>query len=383
MATNKVVSKRKQIIAYVISETGLTKKKKIRDYIMSHGNYSKHFKGLSVRSFNETIAFDPDQDVLDKGHYIKGRTIHKNSKGEIMSEWVKTDTQKALLEEQLKEVMKGLSEDITPYKPIQLLQMDRSSKLVNQYTITDYHLGMFSWAAETGTEWSSKIAEETIVKWFEVAIQNAPKAKTAIFAQIGDFLHFDGLDPVTPQSKHVLDADVKYQQLIRMAMKVIRRIINMLLAKYEEVKLIQVEGNHDMASSAWLKETFSMFYEDNPRMYVDTNPTPYHCYTQGKLCLFYAHTHTKKMGAIDSVFVGMYKKQYGESEHVYAHTGHLHHMLKLESNLMILEQHATLASKDSYAVRHGYLSKRSATVITYHEDYGEVGRSTLTPEMLK
>jgi hypothetical protein len=89
------------------------------------------------------------------------------------------------------------------------------------------------------------------------------------------------------------------------------------------------------------------------------------------------------MGSLDSVFVGNYKKEFGLSEYVYGHTGHLHHKTVLESNLMIIEQHATLSAKDAYSSRGGYLSKRNASVITYHENYGEVGRSIISPQMLK
>ena len=50
---------------------------------------------------------------------------------------------------------------------------------------------------------------------------------------------------------------------------------------------------------------------------------------------------------------------------------------------MTLEQHRTLAPKDSYASRGGWISGRDAKVITYHSKYGEVGRLTISPEMLK
>ena len=71
------------------------------------------------------------------------------------------------------------------------------------------------------------------------------------------------------------------------------------------------------------------------------------------------------------------------SIHSYAHTGHLHHIKVDEANnLMVVEQHRTLAAKDAYASKGGWMAGRSATVITYHKDFGEVGRVTLTPEMV-
>ena len=382
MANQNEIQRRKDLISKAILENGLTKKSHIVRYIRFNDVLSKEFKKLSDVQIRRYITFPKGDDIIDDGHYIKGRSIHKNAEGKVISEWVKTDTNKELLEQSFKESIKALQEDLKPYKPVNLLEIDRSPNLINQYTITDFHLGMFSWACESGNEWSSEIAENLLVKWFEKAIQTSPKAKKCIFAQIGDFMHFDGLEPVTPQSKHVLDADVRYHELVRMAMRVIRRVVEMLLVKYESVELINVEGNHDMASSVWLKETFHMLYENEPRVNVDRTPLPYHCYSESNLCLFYAHSHTKKLGALDTVFVSNYKKEFASADHVYGHTGHYHHQIKQESNLMILEQHATLSAKDAYAVRGGYSSKRCAVVITYHLQYGEVGRNTISPQML-
>lgn len=55
----------------------------------------------------------------------------------------------------------------------------------------------------------------------------------------------------------------------------------------------------------------------------------------------------------------------------------------VESRNMIVEQHRTLAAKDAYASRGGWMSGRSANVITYSANYGEVARLTISPEMLK
>jgi len=49
---------------------------------------------------------------------------------------------------------------------------------------------------------------------------------------------------------------------------------------------------------------------------------------------------------------------------------------------MYVERHETLAAPDAYAAGGGWLSGRSAKVITYSKQFGEVGRSTLRPEMV-
>lgn len=323
-------------------------------------------------------------EILQKREFTTtGKSTLRDKNGNVVIEWTKTSKTKEDLLKALKTTIATLKEDIKPTKKVKKPKHFKNENLLNQYTLTDYHLGMMAWSEETGDDWDLKIAEETLIRFFEVAIQKSPNAKECIFAQIGDFLHWDGLDAVTPASKHVLDADTRFTKLVRVAIRVIRQVIEMLLKKYDKVNVIMAEGNHDPASSVWLRELLHSFYSKEPRIFIDTNPDPYYCFVFGKNCLFYHHGHKKNIKSIDNVFVGKFKKEFGNSDFVYGHTGHLHHEVKLESNLMVLEQHRTLASKDAYASRGGYLSGRDSKVITYHKDFGDVGRDVININMLK
>ena len=284
-------------------------------------------------------------------------------------------------QEKFQAFLDGLKDQLKPTEPTKL-KTKGNKNLCNQYTLTDYHLGMMAWHEETGDDWDLSIAEDVLIKFFKAGIKTSPKADECIFAQIGDFLHWDGFEALTPANRHILDADTRFPKLVRTAIRVIRQIISELLKKYKKVTIIMAEGNHDPASSVWLREMLAAFYENEARVNVDTNPDPYYCYTFGKNCLFYHHGHKKTIKTVESAFVGKFKKEFGKSDFVYGHLGHLHHLQK-ESNLMVLEQHRTLASKDAYASRGGYLSGRDSKVITYHKKYGEVGRQTISIEMLK
>ena len=159
-------------------------------------------------------------------------------------------------------------------------------------------------------------------------------------------------------------------------------MIKMLLDKHEKVHVVFAEGNHDMASSIWMREFLTVMYENEPRITIDQSPDPYYCYVHGDTTLFYHHGHKKKMEQLSDVFAAKFRSEWGASKHSYAHVGHLHHHKVIESPLMKVEQHQTLAAKDAYASRGGWLSKRAATVITYHKKFGEVCRATITPEMV-
>lgn len=313
---------------------------------------------------------------------ITGKTTLRDAEGKTIIEWTKTSVTDEDRLKALKTIISTLKEDITPTEPIKPPLAFAKNNLCNQYTLTDYHFGMMSWAEETGSDWDMKIAEDTLIEFFRVSIETSPKTNDAIFAQIGDFMHWDGLDAVTPAHRNVLDADTRFTKLVRVCIRVIKKVIKMLLEKYQNVTVIMAEGNHDPASSVWLREILSAFYEDEPRLKIDTNPDPYYCIVWGKNCLFYHHGHKRNLNNIDTVFVSKFKKEFGLADFIYGHIGHLHNQQMKETNLMVVEQHRTLASKDAYASRGGWASGRDSKVITYHKNFGEVGRLTININML-
>lgn len=314
---------------------------------------------------------------------IKGTSTLRDGEGKVLLEWVKTDVQEQDRIEALKVAIDALKEDITPVQPTKKSKKKTNSKLINQYLVTDMHLAMLAWGEEAGDDYDMKVAEDILINFFKQGIESSPNADEAILAQLGDFLHFDGLQAVTPLNRHILDADTRFTKLVRTAIRLVRSIISMLLKKYKKVTLIIAEGNHDMASSVWLREVFHSFYANEPRLTVDTNPDPYYCITFGKVCLFYHHGHLRNLSNLDTVLVAKFKEQFGNSKFVFAHTGHKHHKQVKETNLMIIEQHRTLSAKDSYASRGGWLSGRDASVITYHKEYGEVSRQTINIDILR
>ena len=278
--------------------------------------------------------------------------------------------------------LKGFLEQLPREPRVKKTAKTYNKKLINQYTITDFHLGMLSWAGETGADWDTEIAVNTLVKWFSVAIKSSPDAEECLFVENGDFEHYDGLDSVTPMHKHVLDADSRQHKLIRASIQVNRAVIKMLLKKYKKVNVIISEGNHNLSSSAWRRESFRVIYENEPRVYINPEVKPYYAHEHGKTALFFSHGHVKKMDQIDRTFAGLFPELFGRTKHRYAHMGHFHHDKVIETSLMKVEQHRTLAAPDAYAVRGGYLSGRDAKVITYHKDFGEVSRLVIGFDML-
>lgn len=309
-------------------------------------------------------------------------TIQRNAAGDIERTWERMceDQEKQLIAMQA--AIEAMGEEIPRAMPSPFFGAV-DSELLNCFVITDYHMGMLSWHEETQVDWDLRKAEDLIVRWFAQAIQQAPEAETGLFAQISDFLHFDGMEALTPASKHLLDVDTRFAKVVRSAIRVLRQIIDMLLAKHKQVHVIMADANHDPVSQIWLREWFAVLYENEPRITVDRSPSPYNAYEFGKTALFFHHGHKRKVTNVSEVFAAQFREMFGRTKHAYAHLGHLHHVDVKENNLMIVEQHRTLAPADAYAARGGWLTGRDAKVITYHKQFGEVGRITVSPDMLK
>lgn len=313
---------------------------------------------------------------------VRGVSTYYNAKGEASGQWVKTRLDDSKMQAIMMETIEALKEEI-PKVTLMLPPPMGNDKLLNCYVITDYHMGMLAWHEECGEDWDVKIAEALIIKWFAQAIQQSPDANTAVFAQLSDFLHFDGMDAVTPASKHLLDVDSRFSKLVRSSIRVLRTVITMLLQKHQNLHIIMADANHDPVSQIWLREWFSVMYENEPRVSVDTSPNPYNAYEFGNTALFFHHGHKRRVHNVSEVFAGQFREMFGRTKYAYAHMGHLHHVDVKENNLMIVEQHRTLAPADAYSARGGWLTGRDAKVITYSKQFGEVSRLTINSDMLK
>lgn len=363
-------------------DCGESKAATARKLGMDRSGLRRRLKRLALKGYS------PEHDMtrtVPDGFKVKGVSSLYNKDGELAAQWVKSTADRERQYEMMLEAIEALKEEVPRQDPIPA-PASISSDLMNCYVITDYHFGQLSWGYETrGEDYDLKIAEQQLVDWFAAAIAASPHSAVGIFAQVGDFLHYSGsgLQATTEASGHILDADGRFQKMVRVVVRTVRRIINMLLEKHEHVHVLMCEGNHDTSASVWLREMLHAMYEEEPRISIDRSADPYYAYEFGDTSLYFHHGHKKRVSDIAQVFVSKFREMFGRTRHSFAHMGHLHHIDVKEGNLMVVEQHRTLAAADAHSSRGGYSSGRDAKVITYHKRFGEVGRITINSDMLK
>ena len=136
---------------------------------------------------------------LPEGHEISGVSALVAGDGRTIQQWVKTKASpaqqtKADLIEMLSEY-RGKSE-IDRFPP-----MTFDHELVTVYPTSDLHIGMLAWGRETGAKWDLAIARETVLGSMQELIAGAPRSKTAILLDMGDYTHNNSQTNETPMSR--------------------------------------------------------------------------------------------------------------------------------------------------------------------------------------
>jgi hypothetical protein len=340
---------------------------------------------IAVKKKAALQGYAPENDFtrpVPNGYVTKGVSTYYNSEGKPSGQWVKASLSHQALIDAMRETVDGFKDQIDPASVI-IAPAASEELLCNLYTFTDYHLGMLAWHQEGGADWDVSKAERTIIAALIQMVTQSPNAHTAVLNIQGDFLHTDGKTPVTPASKHVLDADSRFPKIRRAAIRIIRSLMAICLQRHQEVYLIIAEGNHDEESAGWLADLFAVHYEEEPRVTVNDSVLPFYVFEWGNTMLGVHHGHKVKNESLPLLFAAQFPQQWGRTTRREIHCGHRHHRDEKEYNGVTVVQHPTLAARDAYAARGGWIADRAAWAITYHKKYGAVGRVMITTEMLE
>jgi hypothetical protein len=308
-------------------------------------------------------------------------TLYKGD-GSIGAQWHIQEQDKA---QQLEALAAAL--DNYEWKPAPRIEHtgEEDADLLTLYTLTDYHLGMYAYAKESGEAWDHNIAAELAVAAVDKMMKGSPDSALGILNIQGDFMHWDGLDAVTPASKHILDASTRFAHLVDLSLDFIMGAVELLAEKHKAVRVIVCEGNHDMASSLWIRKAIGRIFMKNERITVDDTDFPFYAYLHGDIMIGFHHGHKVKNKSLPALFASepRYRSMWGTATYTYIHTGHYHHAEQdmSEGGGAIVERHPTLSSRDAYSARGGYTSWRAAHAITYHNITGECLRVTVTPNV--
>jgi hypothetical protein len=316
------------------------------------------------------------------GHSVRGVSTLHDADGNVVQQWVKTSTSEAERAAQLQALVEAAVAKLPRLAPRERVGKTLPHLLAG-YPIGDAHVGMLSWKPETGESWDLEIAERVQCGAMAALVEAAPRAERAVIVDLGDWEHYDSLEPVTTRSGHVLDADSRFAKMIGVGLKVMRQCVESALRRHDVVDVIALPGNHNETGALWRSLALAALYERDERVRVDSSPSVFRYFRHGKTLVGCHHGHTCKPDKLPGVMAADRSKDWGETEHRYWWLGHVHHQQVKEHPGVIVESFNTLAAKDAYAAAGGWRAQRNMKCIVLHDEHGEVARHTVNARMVE
>lgn len=313
-----------------------------------------------------------------EGYRLKGVSTFLDGDGNVRGQWVKTQKEYDDPGEIIR-AFKAMVEasDIPAREVIPAPPPMGMEDLLSVYAFGDPHIGALAWALESGDDFDLAIAEKLMVSAVDKLAGLAPPTKKALIVSVGDLIHTDGLDNQTTKRGHVLDCDSRLGKIMRVAMSTMFRVVDRALELHDEVECKLVVGNHDGTMSYLFPLLMAEHYRNNPRVVVDTTPSPFMWYRFGK-CLFgINHGDRVKLRDLGEIMACDRAKDWGETEFRHFYTGHWHHLQTKELRGVTVESLRTLAAKDAWHSAGGYRSGRGMILDVWHKDYGHRTRHTV------
>jgi len=320
----------------------------------------------------------PDQNLnreVAPGFTTKRVSTAYNTEGEIVLQWHIQEPERQKIEELVDQFVEGFKDEVTgihtPIDPPSSTDDD----LMVAYLIGDHHLGMLAHHSETmGDDYDVKISQNLLENAIDRLVGSAPSGEVGVLVNLGDFMHINDSTSSTPNSKNLLDSDGRYSKTIRAASNVIKRTVLRMLEKHNQVWLVNVRGNHDPDAALWLNEVMRLYFEDDPRVKVFDNASKFIWWQWGKNLVVTHHGDRIKMSNLHGSIVSNLRQEWGESDHTFVWTGHIHHKNQEEFGGALFESWNILAPADAWHSGSGYASSRSMTCVILHKLYGEQGR---------
>lgn len=315
-----------------------------------------------------------DEFEVPAGHRVKGISALVDPDGREIAKWVKTgaDHSAGFSIEGLREAFASLPATAPATAPEESV-----ADLLTVYPVADLHLGLFSWARETGADYDLKIAQDVAISSVRHLVSASQPSETAIVLDLGDFLHADDSSNQTARSGNPLDVDTRFAKVMKAGVHLSVEIVDAALRRHKNVLYRKLPGNHDPHTSVALALALAAYYRDEPRVTVETDPSRFFFHQHGLVMLAATHGDMCKPEQIAGFAASARAEMWGKTRFRYAYFGHVHHRSKRASEMdgMFVETFGSLAAKDAWHAGMGYVAQRSMSAITYDKEHGERSRN--------
>ena len=329
-------------------------------------------------------GYSPAHDLkhtVPEGYLVKGTSTLYDQNGKPKLQWVKSAVDREAMEDFLYEAAKAFASELPKASKIEAPCGGMKDQLA-VYPIVDHHIGELVWGQETlGADYDMQIAEQSLIDCSQTLFDAMPSTNQAAILFMGDLLHYDGMNAVTPTSGNVLSTDTRFGKMISTAIRLVRWHIEKALAKHHHVTVIVEIGNHDLGGSLWMAACLENIYQDNTRLTVDTSPAAFHKIQFGNTLIGTHHGHGAKMKDLPLLMATDWPEAWGQTVYRHILTGHIHHDSSLELPGCKVESLRTLAPANAWAATKGYRALREMQAMLFSRNNGMISRVYAKPTL--
>ncbi len=328
---------------------------------------------------DEEIMSHTLDDMVDKFLDIRKLEILKKAERKKWRQIEKDAEQYLMLREGLAD---SFLEALGDHKPAPV--KNRNMKMDKEYAVvlspTDLHFGKYGWIDEVGTSYDLDEARTRVLDKTEELLARLPSKPDKFYVGVGsDWFHVDN-DIGTTTKGTAQDMAGTSAQIVMEGCDLARQHID-LLRSVSDVELVFMGGNHDRHTSLMLMLYLEAYYKDCDDVNVVVSPYARQYVTYGNNLIGFTHGDGKIMNKLSSLMAHEARRDWGQTAHHLWFHGHLHHQQMREMGGCIVVQLPSLAGKDRYHARNGYVMARAGlSAYMIDKDMGLIG-SLFAPVM--
>lgn len=267
----------------------------------------------------------------------------------------------------------GLDESKLKNLHIEPKQYDPNGEFL-EICIQDLHMGLLSYAQETGEDYDVDIATQRLNNCIADILQRTQgrKFKRIVFALLGDILHVDNLEGSTTKGTRQ-DTDTRPTRLFDKALEALLYTIEQL-GEIAPVEVVCVSGNHDGLTGQLLCKCLEMAFRNDDNVTFFNSPNPRKWRRYGKVLIGFAHGDMKPNAV--SEWLSNECDEWSLAKYREVHMGHLHSiqtLQKIEDNKygLIARYLPALCASSAWEHDMGYpKSQRGMMSFVWNENTG-------------
>jgi hypothetical protein len=262
---------------------------------------------------------------------------------------------------------KEIDEFFKEYKPVNYANNPKTKQyknngLVLEIDLADLHVGNESLTFEQVRERIAYLIQDIKERTSNLLLEKI------ILVQLGDIMHFDGVNRTTTGGTLVTYGD-NFKDAWDNAVSLLIWVIEQL-SQITKVEVINIYGNHDKSSSYTIAKAVEIAFSKNKNVVIDANHNIRKYRVIGKSLVAFIHGDMPPKN-IKSIIQREARKEFGNTEYAEIHLGHLHHEHSVEADGVIMRYLPSITVPDDWHEANGFTGAKQGTMsFLWHPEKG-------------